>query len=50
MFKIKLKSVTMPEKVTKLEKEIKKVNKDKEEAIIAQSFEDAAKFRDKEKN
>ena len=32
--KIKLKSVTMPEKVTKLEKEIKKVNKDKEEAII----------------
>ena len=47
--KIKLKSVTMPEKVTKLEKEIKKVNKDKEEAIIAQSFEDAAKFRDKEK-
>lgn len=47
--KIKLKSVTMPEKITKLEKEIKKVNKDKEEAIIAQSFEDAAKFRDKEK-
>ena len=47
--KIKLKSVTMPEKVTKLEKEIQKVNKDKEEAIIAQSFEDAAKFRDKEK-
>ena len=47
--KIKIKSVTMPESIKNLEKEIEKVNKEKEEAIIAQSFEEAAKLRDKEK-
>ena len=47
--KIKIKSVTLPEKVTKIEKEIVKVSKEKEEAIIAQSFEEAASLRDKEK-
>ena len=47
--KIKIKSVTMPESIKKLEKEIEKINKEKEEAIIAQSFEEAAKLRDKEK-
>ena len=47
--KIKIKSVTMPESVKNIEKEIEKINKEKEEAIIAQSFEEAAKLRDKEK-
>jgi len=47
--KIKLKTVTMPKNITDIEKKIEKVSKEKEEAIIAQSFEDAAKFRDEEK-
>ncbi|MDD3303513.1 MAG: ATP-dependent Clp protease ATP-binding subunit [Clostridia bacterium] len=47
--KIKLKTVTMPENITKLEKKIEKTSKEKEEAIISQSFEEAAKLRDDEK-
>ena len=47
--KIKLKSVTMPDKITKIEKDIEKVSKEKEEAIISQSFEKAASLRDEEK-
>ncbi len=48
--KIKLKTVTMPDNITKLEKEYEKLAKEKEEAIISQSFEKAAKLRDEEKN
>ena len=47
--KIKLKSVTMPDSIKNIEKEISKLSQEKEEAIVAQSFEDAAKIRDKEK-
>jgi len=47
--KIKLKTVTLPESVTKLEKKIESLSKEKEEAIISQSFEKAAKVRDEEK-
>lgn len=47
--KIKLKTVTMPDSVTKLEKKINKIAKEKEEAIISQSFEEAARLRDEEK-
>ena len=48
--KVKLKTVTMPNSVKKLEKDLEKVSKEKEEAIISQSFEKAATLRDKEKN
>lgn len=47
--KIKLKTVTMPENITELEKQIERLSKEKEEAIISQSFEEAAKLRDDEK-
>ena len=47
--KIKLKTVTMPKSIKDLEKRLKKVSKEKEEAIISQSFEKAAKLRDEEK-
>ena len=47
--KIKLKTVTMPKSILDLEKKIEKVSKEKEEAIISQSFDDAAKYRDEEK-
>ena len=47
--KIKIKSVTMPDEISDIEKELEKVNKEKEEAIIAQSFESAAKLRDRER-
>lgn len=47
--KVKLKNITMPPSILNIEKEIEKASKEKEEAIISQSFEDAAKFRDKEK-
>ncbi len=47
--KIKLKTVTQPESINKLEKELEKLSKDKEEAIISQSFEKAAKLRDEER-
>ena len=48
--KIKLKTVTMPKDIKDLEKKIEKLSKEKEEAIISQSFEKAAKLRDEEKN
>ena len=47
--KIKLKTVTMPENILELEKKIESISKEKEEAIISQSFEKAAKLRDEEK-
>ncbi len=47
--KVKLKTITMPKDISNIEKEIEKISKEKEEAIISQSFEDAAKYRDKEK-
>ncbi len=47
--KIKLKNVTLPENITALEKKMESLSKEKEEAIISQSFEKAAKVRDEEK-
>ncbi len=47
--KVKLKSVTQPQDITKLEKKMENLSKEKEEAIISQSFEKAAKLRDEEK-
>ena len=47
--KIKLKTVTMPKNIKDLEKRKEKLSKEKEEAIISQSFEKAAKLRDEEK-
>ena len=47
--KVKLKNTSMPEKIMDIEKEIKSIYKEKEEAIISQNFEKAAKLRDEEK-
>lgn len=47
--KIKLRTVTMPKNILDMENKIEKVSKEKEEAIISQSFENAAKLRDEEK-
>ena len=47
--KIKLKTITMPISISNIEKDIEKISKEKEEAIISQSFEKAAKLRDEEK-
>jgi len=47
--KIKLKTVTMPSEILELEKKIERISKEKEEAIISQSFEKAASLRDEEK-
>ena len=47
--KLKMKKYTKPETLKKLEDEIEKINKEKEEAIATQNFEKAAKLRDKVK-
>ena len=47
--KLKMKTYTRPEYLNKLDDEIEKINKEKEEAIATQNFEKAAKLRDKEK-
>lgn len=39
----------MPKNILDMENKIEKVSKEKEEAIISQSFEKAAKLRDEEK-
>ena len=44
--KVKMQSYTKPDSIRKLEEEIEKVNKEKEEAIATQNFEKAAKLRD----
>ncbi len=48
--KAKIKSLTKPENYKNLEKELEKKEKEKEEAIISQNFEKAAKIRDEEKD
>lgn len=45
--KIKMKTYLKPESLKKLEIEIKKLEKEKEEAVTTQNFEEAAKLRDK---
>ena len=45
----RLKTYTEPENLKKLQEEIEKIKKDKEEAVINQKFEKAAELRDKEK-
>ncbi len=44
--KLKMKTYTRPEKLKELEEEIVSINKEKEEAILVQDFEKAAKLRD----
>ena len=46
--KARLKSYTEPDGIKKLEEDINKLEKEKEEAISVQDFEKAAKLRDKE--
>ena len=46
--KVKLKNITEPDNVNKLVKKVEKLNKEKEEAVISQDFEKAAKIRDEE--
>ena len=48
--KVKMQTYTKPDSIRKLEAEIEKVDKEKEEAIAIQNFEKAAKLRDTEKN
>ena len=45
--KVKMKTYTKPEILKKLDEEIEKLEKEKEEAIATQNFEKAAKLRDK---
>ena len=47
--KARLDSYKEPEKIRKIEEEIEEIKKDKEEAVINQKFEEAAKLRDKER-
>lgn len=47
--KVKMQSYTKPDSIRKLEEEIEKGNKEKEEAIATQNFEKAAKLRDKQR-
>ncbi len=46
--KVKIKSLTKPDSFKNLEKELEKKSKEKEEAIISQNFEKAAKIRDEQ--
>ena len=48
--KLKMKTYTRPEKLKELEEKISSIGKEKEEAILVQDFEKAAKLRDKESN
>ena len=48
--RVKMKTYTKPEELRKIEEEIEKVTKEKEEAIATQNFETAAKLRDTEKS
>ncbi|SKA96106.1 ATP-dependent Clp protease ATP-binding subunit ClpC [Caloramator quimbayensis] len=46
--KVKLKNLTAPPDIKKLEEDLEKIKKEKEEAVNMQEFEKAAKLRDKE--
>ena len=47
--KVKMQSYTKPDSIRKIEEEIEKINKEKDEAIATQNFEKAAKLRDKQR-
>lgn len=47
--KVKMKTYTKPDSIRKIEEEIEKTCKEKEEAISVQNFEKAAKLRDSER-
>ena len=47
--RVRMKNYTQPDSLKKLEEEIKKLGKEKEEAIQSQDFEKAATLRDKER-
>src|SRR4029079_16745568 len=48
--KVRLKNSSLPPEAKELEKELKALNKTKEEAIRSQEFEKASKLRDKEES
>ena len=48
--KVRLRAYTPPQNIKQLEKELKKLTEDKNEAVDAQNFELAASLRDKEKD
>ena len=48
--KLKMKTYIRPEKLKELEEKISSIGKEKEEAILVQDFEKAAKLRDEESN
>ena len=48
--KVKMKTYTKPDSLKKLDDEIEKLTREKEEAIATQNFEKVANLRDKEKN
>ncbi len=48
--KVKLKSFVEPDHLKKMQKDLEKIEKEKEEAINTQNFERAANLRDKEKD
>ncbi len=45
---IKIKALTCPPEIKEIEERLAKIRKDKEEAIVAQNYETAAKLRDEE--
>ena len=47
--KIRIKKYIEPDEIKKLQEELEKIEKDKEDAIYNQEFENAAKLRDKER-
>lgn len=47
--RVKLNNATVPENIKKLEEELKGITEKKKEAAKTQKYEDAAKFRDKER-
>ncbi len=48
--KVRLMNATQPEDLQDLEAKLEKIKKEKEEAVSNQNYEEAAKFRDEEKN
>ena len=45
---VRMVKYTIPQKIKKLEEELAKITKEKEEKVLAQEFEEAAELRDKE--
>ncbi|NOZ34505.1 MAG: ATP-dependent Clp protease ATP-binding subunit [Chlorobi bacterium] len=48
--RVHIMNLKVPEDISKIEEKIKKLTEQKQKAIVNQEFEEAAKFRDKERN